>query len=109
VNVLDAPPEVIAALPGMTPDRVNALLAYRQAAPDNLQVLQPLLGAAQQFSTAEGSRALRVNVRIAFDNGYRSDVEAVILLFEEGSEPYSVLSWNDVASRPSVEPSRVAR
>jgi general secretion pathway protein K len=109
VNVFDAPPEVIAALPGMTPDRVSALLAYRQASPDNMQVLQPLLGAAQLFTTAIGSRAVRVNVRIAFDNGHRSEAEAVILLFEEGSEPYSVLSWNDVAARSPVEAPRVAR
>jgi general secretion pathway protein K len=109
VNVLDAPPEVIAALPGMTPDRVNALLAYRQATPDNMQALQPLLGATQQFATAEGSRAVRVNVRIAFDNGHRSEAEAVILLFEEGNEPFSILSWNDTATRSPVEASRVER
>lgn len=108
VNVLDAAPEVIAALPGMTPDRVKAVLAYRQASPDDMQALLPLLGAAQQFTTTEGSQALRVNARIAFDNGHRSGAEAVILLFDEGNEPYSVLSWQDDASRPTVESSRKA-
>ena len=105
VNVLDAAPEVIAALPGMTPDRVKAVLTYRQASPDDMQALLPLLGAAQQFTTTEGSQALRVNTRIAFDNGHQSRAEAVILLFDEGSEPYSVLSWQDGASRPFVESS----
>jgi general secretion pathway protein K len=105
INILDASPEVIAALPGMTRDRVNAVLAQRRASPENLEVLLPLLGSAQQFTTIEGGRVLRVTVRIAFDNGHQSWAESVILLFDEGNEPYSVLSWNDNASHPILETS----
>jgi len=95
VNALDAAPEVIAALPGMTRDRLNAVLAQRQATPENGQVLMPLLGPAQGYVTMEASKASRVTVRIAFDNGRRTSSEVVILMFEEGTEPYSVLSWRD--------------
>jgi len=106
VNILDAAPEVIAALPAMTWDRVHAVLAQRQLAPDNIQFLNSLLGPAQQFTTIEGSRALRVNVAVALDGGYRATTESVILLFEEGSEPYSVLSWHNASSQAFHEPSR---
>ncbi len=95
VNALDAAPEVIAALPGMTRDRLNAVLAQRQATPENGQVLMPLLGPAQGYVTMEASKASRITVRIAFDNGRRTSSEVVILVFEEGTEPYSVLSWRD--------------
>lgn len=93
VNVFDAAPQVIAALPGMTRDRLNAVLAQRQATPRNAQILMSLLGPAQGFVTTEGSKASRIRVHIAFDNSRQLDAEVVILMFEEGNEPFSVLSW----------------
>jgi general secretion pathway protein K len=95
VNVADAAAEVIAALPGMTPERVAAFLAQRTAAPDKKQDMLKTLGAAQQYSTTEGSRAYRLQTRIAFDNGGREHAEVVILLFDQGNEPFSILSWRD--------------
>jgi general secretion pathway protein K len=96
VNVFDAAPEIINALPEMTPERARTLLMQRQGSVD-LKSLGPLLGAAEQFVTNEGSRALRVSVRVALDNASASTSEAVILLFDSGSEPYSILSWHDEA------------
>jgi general secretion pathway protein K len=92
VNVLDAAPEVIAALPGMTQDRLNEFLLQRQASPD-AKLLLP--ADAQQYATLEGSKAFRVKVRIAFDDGHRDSAEVVILLFEEGDQPFAILSWRD--------------
>jgi general secretion pathway protein K len=95
INVLDAAPEVIAALPGMTRDRLNTVLAQRQAAPGNGQALLSLLGPAQEFATIEGGNASRVTIRVAFDNGRQIASEVVILILEEGDQPFSVLSWRD--------------
>jgi general secretion pathway protein K len=95
INVLDAAPEVIAALPGMTRDRLNAVLAQRQAAPGNGQALLALLGPAQEFATMEGGNASRVTIRVALDNGRQIASEVVILILEEGDQPFSVLSWRD--------------
>jgi general secretion pathway protein K len=95
VNINDAAAEVIAALPGMTPDRVNAFLTQRKLHPDKTQDLLQLLGTAEQYATNEGSSAFRVESRIAFDNGRQAHSEVVILLFDQGDEPFSVLSWRD--------------
>src|SRR5712692_2269060 len=95
VNVVDAAPEVIAALPGLTRDRLNAVLAARQAEPGNGQLLMRLLGPAQTHVTTEGSNASRVTIHVAFDNGRQMDSQVVILVFKEGSVPFSVLSWHD--------------
>lgn len=95
VNVLDAAPEIIGALPGMTRERVKAVLAQRQAAPENAQALLALLGQAQQYATADGSKALRVSVQVNLDNGRSTTSEVVILVFEGGPEPFSILSWRD--------------
>jgi general secretion pathway protein K len=95
INVLSAAPEVIAALPGMTRDRLNAVLAQRKAVPGNGSALLALMGPAQEFSTIEASRASRVTVRVALANGRKISAEVVILISEEDEQPFSVLWWGD--------------
>jgi general secretion pathway protein K len=95
INVLEAAPEVIAALPGMTPDRLNDVLAQRKATPEDGAVLMQLLGPAQAYATTQGARSSRVSVHVAFANGHRAASEVVMLVLEQGHEPYAVLSWHD--------------
>jgi general secretion pathway protein K len=97
VNVRDAAPEVIAALPGMTPALLNSFLDTREAGgPIDEQSLQGMLGASQAGATTEASDAYRVQIRIAFDNGRQLESEAVILMGGE-DVPYHVLYWRDDA------------
>jgi general secretion pathway protein K len=95
VNILEAPPEVIAALPGMTPDRVRSVLTYRQAFPNDGKVLLAMLGGAQQYGTIEGSKALRITAQVTLAKGRQLSSEVVILLFDNDKAPFSVLSWHD--------------
>jgi general secretion pathway protein K len=95
INVLAAPPQVVAALPGMTPDRLYAILAQRQARVPDLPAITALLGPAQSFATTESSRTTRIHVRVQFDNGDQMSSEVVILLADDGGDPYRVLSWRD--------------
>jgi general secretion pathway protein K len=44
-----------------------------------------------------------VTVRVAFDNGRRVGAEAVILLLDDGDEPYRVLSWQDDFDGPNID------
>jgi general secretion pathway protein K len=97
VNVLDAVPEVLAALPGMTPDRLNELL-------DQRGTLKPgdsaaaLLGPVQ-YGVTTGSKATRVTVRTVLGNGRQIVSEAVILI-DGRDEPFRVLSWQDGIDAP---------
>jgi general secretion pathway protein K len=95
INILDAAPQVIAALPGMAPAQLQAVLAARQAAPQDVQALVASLGAAQALATTQGNKSVRVTARIAFDSGQRMTTEAVIFLTDNGTEPYRVLTWRD--------------
>jgi general secretion pathway protein K len=95
INVLAAPPQVVAALPGMTPDRLYAILAQRQTARPDPAIIASLLGPLQSYATTESSRSNRVNVRVQFDNGRQMGSEVVILLVDDGAEPYRILSWRD--------------
>jgi general secretion pathway protein K len=100
INAMEAAPQVLAALPGMAPDRLNAILVQRAATPQNGQLVAALLGAASSHASVEGSRATRVLVRVAFDDGRRSSSEAVILMSDQGPDPYRVLSWRDLLDEP---------
>jgi general secretion pathway protein K len=100
INALEAPPEVVAALPGMTPDRLYDVLSRRGAGPQSANPAPGLLGPAQGDPAAEGSKATRVTVRLRFDNGRRVSAEAVILPLDDSGEPFRVLSWRDEFDGP---------
>ena len=98
VNIFIAPPQVLAAVPGMDPGRLQAILVQRAAAPQNeqtAQVLLAMLGAGQTHVNALGGKTLRVTARIAFNSGQRMTTEAVIFLLDSGTDPYRILTWQD--------------
>jgi general secretion pathway protein K len=103
INIFDAAPQVIAALPGMNPERLHAVLAQRQARSQNAQALLASLGPAQTLATTQGNKALRVTARITFDSGQRMTTEAVIFVLDSGTEPYRILTWRDDADDTRAE------
>jgi general secretion pathway protein K len=94
VNVLAAPPLVLAALPGITPEQVNGVLAARRSVQDAQAVLASLEG-VRDSATVETGRSLRVSVVVRFDDGTRAGADIVILLADDDQEPYRILSWRD--------------
>src|SRR2546421_3265156 len=95
INIYNAAPQVVAALPGMDAERLHAVLVQREAGPQNAQGLLAMLGAAQTLANTQSSKALRVTARIAFDSGQRMTIEAVIFILDSGSDPYRILTWRD--------------
>jgi general secretion pathway protein K len=105
INLRDAAPEVIAALPGLSPERLDRVLAQRGTAGQDGQTA-PGGQAAPRGTTTEGSDATRVTVRVDFDNGRHLIAEAVILVRDFGEDPFRVLSWSgDIdAQLPELRP-----
>jgi len=101
INVLDAAPEVVAALPGMNSERLYAVLKQRDARPVNADAVLALLGEGRMAATVEGSPSTRVTVQIKFDNGRVVGSEVVILVLDDVIRPYRVLSWSDDFDGPS--------
>lgn len=104
VNVLAATPQVLAALPGLSPERLQLLLTMRENIPQD--VLKAQLGLAASYITVAASRADRVTVDVRFSSGHRIRSEAVILILDRDTVPYHVLAWRDeeVARDSSSEP-----
>lgn len=101
INIHDAGPVVIAALPGMTPERLGAVLSDRELLLE--QSSSASFAAARAETTLESSKAVRVTVRMAFDSGRAIMSEAVILV-DGNAKPYRVLSWrNDADAEPAMD------
>lgn len=94
VDVLVAPPEVIAALPGMTPSTLNDFLKQRPALSRDQSAIAAALGPAQAGATIPNSKSFRILTTLKFDNGRRTTSEVVIALGDD-EDPYHVLSWQD--------------
>lgn len=95
INVVDAAPQVLAALPNMTPENLQSILAQRG---DPALDPQSLVGiAGGEGATIAGAKAYRINVETELRDGQRNGAEIVILLLESGDEPYRVLSWHNAS------------
>ncbi len=100
IELIDAAPMVIGALPGMTPDRLAAVLRQRRAAPNDDKALLALLGPLQTTAASKAAKATRATIRIHFDNGRNVRSEAVISVTGAANPPYRVLSWRDDLDGP---------
>jgi general secretion pathway protein K len=102
IDIADAAPTVVAAMPGMTPDRLQAVLDQRGAtAAGDAQAAAKLASAAPLAAAPDSRKAMRVTLRIDFDNGRRVLADVVILIREGDEEPYRILSWHDDFDGPA--------
>jgi len=97
VNILAAPPAVLAALPGLTPDRLQSLLDLRAGASQD--VLKAQFGGTQTYMTLDSSKANRVTVDVHFPSGRHIATQAIIFLTPTGPDPYRVLAWRSNVPR----------
>jgi general secretion pathway protein K len=107
INALVAPPEVIAALPGMTPSGLKEFLRERPALPRDMAAIATALGPAQAGATIEKSDFFRILTTVKFDNGRETSSEVVIGLGGE-DDPYRVLSWQDEVEVATSRPRKLA-
>jgi len=103
INILDAAPQVLAALPGMTPENLQAVLTRRADPAVDPHELLGITGG--EGATLSGSMAYRMTIGAESSGGRRSAAEAVILLLDSGPEPYRILSWRN-ASDGGTAPQR---
>ncbi|WP_291692815.1 general secretion pathway protein GspK [Bradyrhizobium sp.] len=94
VDVINAPAEVIAALPGMTPLVLRQFLNGRASLGNDAAALATALGPAGASAMAQKSKAYRLSIQIRVPDGRQNTSEVVIGL-DGKDEPYRVLSWQD--------------
>jgi len=100
VDVMVAPAEVVAALPGMTPLKLKQFLSDRGSLVNDTAALSASLGGANGANNGGAERgrsqAYRIRVALRFPDGRGTESEVVVGLKAKDA-PYRVLSWqNDV-------------
>ncbi len=98
VNPLTAPPGVIAALPGVGKDQVDAFLGARRVSPADVDRLVRTIGNAQQYLAVKPQRVASVELMARLADGYAVAARAVIVVLPQDSQPYRVLVWTPVPS-----------
>lgn len=95
--MLDAAPEIIAALPGMTQARLDAFLSQRDSLPkDDPEFVLGALGGKVAGATVTGSDAYRIRIRITLPDGRESRSEGVILILgPSAKQAYRIFTWRD--------------
>lgn len=105
IDGLSAPPQVLAALPGMNAEMLHAVLADRQKAPQRIvETPASYFGPASRYVSLDFGVTARIAIRIELDGRRRMRSEAVIVLLPGDTEPYRVLSWFDDVDEPSSAP-----
>ncbi len=92
VDVLSASPQVLAAVPGMTPALMQSLPTPGSGA--QIGAWRTQFGYAAGYLTIAPSKADRVDVEVRFASRLYMRYEASILVLDDDVEPYRVLSWH---------------
>lgn len=106
IDPIVAPPQVVAALPGMTPLILKDFLASREAMGADPAALSQALGPAAAAATTAKSKAWRLHIVATTVNGLRKAADVVIAP-AGGDEPYQLLAQIDAG--PQDREWRVAR
>ena len=103
VDVFNAEPEVVAALPGMTPLKLKQFLDDRNSPSGDRAAIVRALGQSNSGAMAQKSEAYRLSIQVRPRNGREARSEVVISLHGD-EDPYRVLSWQDgvSAQRPRM-------
>jgi general secretion pathway protein K len=95
VDVVNTDPEVLAALPGMTPDILHQVLRARADDDKDRQAAMALLGPARQNAATDAGKAFRAVVLVDLGRGRRVRAEIVFQLADGGEDPYQIWYWRD--------------
>ena len=96
---LSAPAQVIAALPGVDPSRVQAFLQTRDNFPVDVTQLASILGTEQKNLAVKKPSAVSLHMMATLVNGFAQAARAVIVPIPERAQPYRILVWDLLPSQ----------
>jgi general secretion pathway protein K len=94
INPMLADPPVLAAVPGMTQQRVIEIMDLRRRAGATFKSLQGSLAAVQDFVTDEPAAAVRFEGRVQLTRASERRYEVVVSVVEGDTAPYRILAWD---------------
>ena len=94
INPMLADPPVLAAIPGMTQQRVTEILEMRRRPGATFKSLQGSLTAVQDFVTDEPAAAVRFEGRVQLSRASERRYEVLVSVVEGDTVPYRILAWD---------------
>jgi general secretion pathway protein K len=94
INPMLADPPVLAAIPGMTQQRVLEILELRRRPGATFKSLQGSLAAVQDFVTEEPAAAVRFEGRVQLSRASERRYEVLVSVVEGDTAPYRILAWD---------------
>jgi len=94
INPMLADPPVLAAIPGMTQQRVLEILELRRRPAATFKSLQGSLAAVQDFVTDEPAAAVRFEGRVQLSRASERRYEVLVSVVEGDTAPYRILAWD---------------
>lgn len=94
INPMLADRPVLAAVPGMTQQRVMEIMDLRRRPGATFKSLQGSLAAVQDFVTDEPAAAVRFEGRVQLSRASERRYEVVVSVVEGDSAPYRILAWD---------------
>lgn len=98
VNPLTAPAGVIASVPGVDRDQLEAFLAARRSSPNDAARLATILGPGQRFVAAKPQQVVSIKLAAMLKDGYGAAAHAVVVLLPHDQQPYRLLVWTPLYS-----------
>jgi general secretion pathway protein K len=101
VNLMTAPPNVLAALPGMTNEQVGAIVEARgdlQIAHDRLS---GLLGQSAKYVKPQIRPVALIEMKAQLADGYSESARATIVILPKDKAFYRVLAWTPISNSSS--------
>jgi general secretion pathway protein K len=93
VNPLTAPAQVIAAMPGVDANQLQAFLQTRRDFPLDATRLVSTLGTAQKYLEVKKPPVVLVHLTARLANDFAQAARAVMVPTPEGTQPYRLLVW----------------
>jgi general secretion pathway protein K len=91
-----APRDVLAVLPGVTEARLRRLLGLRDAGSSDWKAWTEEAGEDVQYLALSRSPSVLVQISSVLPSGLTANARAVVMSFPDDSEPYRILSWEEV-------------
>lgn len=90
-----APKRALLALPGMTSERVERMLAARRRTPTGAELARAPRGVVGMVDTASAGHAFTINSRVVLQSGISFEREAVVRMTGDRRNPFWIQAWRE--------------
>lgn len=98
-----APRRALLALPGMTSERVDRILAARHRMPTEAELASLPRGVVGMVDTASAGHAFTIDSQVVLGSGISFEREAVVRMTGDRRDPFWIQVWREPSRKAAAE------